>query len=601
MNVTAPMLNLRYEHPVFRASDGAGGRVRRISPRRREGAKGPGTMPRALRPGRRPARYSPIAVAPLATALVILLAACGPRVPMPTRPAWESLPPGSPLRSHTLSDKDAWLRHYVMFGEMPEALGAFGEESPLDPRDDLLSALQEGLVLHEAGQYARSNDVLEWAEVEAELRYTRSVSREVASILVSDRVLAYTPPAGELAMVPYYRMLNYLALGERAGALVEARKATALLERLGRSPLEQCNGDGVVQYIAGLVQRAEGEINDALVSLRQAERAFAACEGSPGSAAATVASDLYRVASTAGLTEVADSMVSRYGLDPAGSDASSAREAGDLLVVVEHGFVAHRTQDALHIPIPDGDLDELDDDDDDGLARFAGEVSRSLLYAQSGDRVWRRRHRAYRGSAWGDALDGAYILRLAWPTYRLEANRPREVRVSVGGAAAQPVPVGNLSMVMREELASERPAMLARLVLRGLTKYLVSRELEEKTEKKHGEAAGFLIGTLANIAGNQLEQADTRSWTLLPDRVSLVRMRLPPGSYPLSVEVVGDAGGSRVRDLGEVVIEPGALTVVRERVWARDAEARWEEEFDRFELRLDAEDEVAPLAADSVP
>ena len=37
------------------------------------------------------------------------------------------------------------------------------------------------------------------------------------------------------------------------------------------------------------------------------------------------------------------------------------------------------------------------------------------------------------------------------------------------------------------------------------------------------------------------------------------------------------------------------------KLWARDAEARWQEEFDRFELRLDAEDEVAPLAADSLP
>ena len=429
------------------------------------------------------------------------------------------------------------------------------------------------------------------------MRYTRSLSREVAAILVSDRVLAYTPPAGELAMVPYYRMLNYLALGDQGGALVEARKATALLERLSREPVERCNGDGLVQYVAGLVQRSAGEINDALVSLRQAERSLAACEGSsgPGAGAATVAADLFRVARAAGVTEVADSIASRYALD---IDPWPAARTGELLVVVEHGFVAHRTQEALHIPIPDDDLEELKGDDDDGIARFAARVSQSLLYAQSGESGWRRRHRAYRGSSWDDALDGAYILRLAWPTYRREANGPREVRIEIGGVEVQPVPLGNVSIVMREELARERPAMLGRLVLRGLTKYLISREMEQKTEKKHGEAAGFLVGALTNLAGNQLEQADTRSWSLLPDRVSLLRMTLAAGTYPIQIEVEGEGGLSRVHDLGEVTVEAGGLAVVRERVWARDAEASWEEEFDRFELHLEAEEGL--IAADSV-
>jgi uncharacterized protein len=576
VKLPSSVLNLGYERPVAFAGNGAGGRAHRFA--RAGGAPGAAVLLAAL----------------------LLVSGCGPRVPMPTRPAWESLAVGSPLRSHTLSDKDAWLRHYVMFGEHPQAIGAFAEDSPLAPRDRLLRALQEGVALHEAGDYARSNTVLEWAEVEAELRYTRSLSREVASMLVSDRVLAYTPPAGELAMVPYYRMLNYLALGDRAGALVEARKATALLERLQRKPAERCNGDGVVQYIAGLVQRSAGEINDALVSLRQAEQAFSACEGSPGTGGATVAVDLYRVARAAGVMDVADSIASRYALE---TEAGPPAGTGELLVIVEHGFVAHRTQDALHIPIPDDDLKDLDGDDDDGVARLAGAVSQSLLYAQTGERGWRRRHRAYRGSAWDDALDGAYILRLAWPTYRLEANRPRQVRVEVGELVAQPVEMGNVSVVMREELARERPEMLARLVLRGLTKYLISREVEQKTEKKHGEAAGFLVGTLANLAGNQLEQADTRSWTLLPDRISLLRVRLPAGRHPVRLEVVGDGGSARVRELGEVTIEAGGLAVVRERVWSRDSEASWEDEFDRFELRLEPEEEpgpgVAPLATDS--
>ena len=60
------------------------------------------------------------------------------------------------------------------------------------------------------------------------------------------------------------------------------------------------------------------------------------------------------------------------------------------------------------------------------------------------------------------------------------------------------------------------------------------------------------------------------------------------------LEVFGGRGESSLRELGEVTIEPGRLAVVRERVWARDAEGRWEEDFDPLEV------EEPTLAADSV-
>lgn len=463
-----------------------------------------------------------------------------------------------------------------MFGEYAEIREALDERSPFAPRDGLLHGLQAGLALHEAGEYELSNQLLGLAEVEADLRYTRSLRRELASILVNDRVLAYTPSAGELAMIPYYRMLNYLAVGDQEAAVVESRKANALLARLDRDAADRCHGDAVVQYLAGLVQRSAGEWNDALVSLRQAERSVSACAGAP-EAAAVVGRDLYDVARVTGMVELADSISARYALT---NSARLAEGDGQLLVVLEHGFVAHRTAESLHIPIPHADLQQLDGVNERGLSRFATRLSTDLLLGQGEGRAWRRGHR-YRSSGWLDALDGAYILRLTWPVYRLEANRPRRVSAAVGETpVVESVEIGNLSLVMRDELARQRPEVLTRLVVRGLTKYLVARGVEEATEEKHGETAGFLVGRLANLVGNQLEQADTRSWTLLPDRISLLRMQLPPGTHPVQLDIEGEGGARWTQDLGSVQVDPGRLTVVRSRVWAGGDETRWEEEFD---------------------
>ena len=110
-------------------------------------------------------------------ALALLLGGCAGRQPFPVRPAPETLPPESPLRSRSLREPDAWLRHYLFVGSANEAAAALEAKSPLAPRDRLVRALQQGIVLHEAGEYARSNDALAWAEREADQRYTRSISR----------------------------------------------------------------------------------------------------------------------------------------------------------------------------------------------------------------------------------------------------------------------------------------------------------------------------------------------------------------------------------------------------------------------------------------
>src|SRR5690606_30680845 len=104
---------------------------------------------------------------------------------------------------------------------------------------------------------------------------TRSATRTAASFLINDRVLEYTPAPSETAMIPFYRLLNYLALGEPDGAAVEARRISFLLERddgkIG------CAGTGMLHYVAGLAFEAAGEVGDALVSLRQADASFGGC------------------------------------------------------------------------------------------------------------------------------------------------------------------------------------------------------------------------------------------------------------------------------------------------------------------------------------
>jgi len=498
-------------------------------------------------------------------ALALLLGGCATGRAFPARPAPEALPAGSPLRSTSLGETDAWLRYYLMQAAYDSALQVLDARSRTHPRDELVRRLQLGVVLHEAGRYDASNAAFEWAEREADERYTRSASRAVGSALVNDKVLRYVPARPELAMIPYYRMLNYLALGRVDEAAVEARKASGMLAR-GEGKPEECSGGAFLQYLTGLVYRTAGERNDALVSFRQSERAFDACAAKEEVAAPSLlGADLLRTAAEVGVGEVADSAAARYHLPR----QARPGDTGDLVVVLEHGWVAHRAPRELHVPLFPEDVDGVRGDDHNGIADAAAQVSARLLNNLAEQSAWGAAMDDRPVAQWADALDGAYIFKLSWPVYRLEASRPAQVRVLVDDSVAASTTVEDLSSRVADAFEAQRPLVLTRAVGRGVTKYVLTREVERKAKKQGGEVAAFFASRLANLAGNVLEQADTRSWSLLPDRISLARVALPAGEHRVRIEVRGGEGVDTL-DLGTVEIRAGSSVFRSRRVWGSE-------------------------------
>jgi hypothetical protein len=460
-----------------------------------------------------------------------------------------------------------------MTGDYDAALHLLARSKAL-PGDKLLRQLQTGVVLHQAGRFAESNRTFGWAEQEADRRYTKSVARAAGSIFVNDRVLAYAPSRAELAAIPYYRMLNYVALGDMAGAAVEARKASALMARLSGDDGKRCIGNGFVQYLGGLVYGAARETNDALVSFRQAERSFESCAERDGiPPPAPLGLDLVRTARSLGMEDLVASAAARYsGLEIDEPDMT----AGDLVVLVEHGFVAHLAQEDLYIPIFEEDTVGLGDDDRSRVSLVADRISTRLFERErappSGGFVLADMPFAH----WDRHADVAHVLKLAWPVSRREASRAAAVRVVVDSSTLDASPVYDLSTQLVRDLEAERVLLASRMVARGLVKYVLSTEAEKKAEKQSGEAAAFLVGLLTNTAANVLERADTRSWSLLPDHVSLARVRLSAGEHHVRLEV-RDAGGTSeyTLDLGRVQIGAGEHVFISRRIWgADDAAAR---------------------------
>lgn len=504
--------------------------------------------------------------AALAAAACVAVAGCAALL----RPFGARTPSG-------LSGWDESLRTLSASGRFDSAL-ALTEPDGAHAGDDLLRLEYEGLAAHYAGDLERSRAALEAASHLAEDRYTRSLARIVLSFVSSDRTRAYRPPLTELLFLHYYGALDYLAVGQADGAAVEARRIEQELTRADPDLLEQPAMRGLAATLhafAGAVLEASGRREEAAVAYRLARRA---------GADSAVAPDPF---------PASDPAVGGYGAGagPAavpggGRDGSTARGSGrgTVLVALEEGYVAHRVERSLTVPVWPDEVRTLqrparasegrEDTAGDEADAVALDVARRGLGLSPLDR---RSSRLRNDDGRGDP----YIFRVAWPAFAGGLVPDTRVRVSASPASpgqAEPVApadplasaaraTADLSAAVRTEFQRDAPGILARTLLRAVAKRAAVKAVEETVSKKD-EKLGEVAGLAANVATALLEQADTRGWNLLPGRVRLVRLDLPAGEQRLTVRLES-AGRQRARtlDLGRVDVPAGGVVVVPTRAW----------------------------------
>ena len=456
-------------------------------------------------------------------------------------------------------DDDA-LRRLLVRGQPEQALER-GEDA--GPGDELLRALYRGILAHYAGEYATSDSALERAAELADERYTRRVSRAALSLISSDRVLPFEPGRTERRLIHYYGALNRLHRGDLEGATVEARRLAFLLELdRDRTPAARERPTlAFLRYFTGLVFEAAGERNDAGVAYRNAAVLLG---GEPDSA---------------GPPPLPDTL-------------------GEVVVLVEEGFVAHRVEQALILSLHPVEVHYLTTGAGEERVTAAASIAARVVahaLSESSDVVYVRAQPRplrvgappnhyfdeicddrSRGQSQGPddresdacaARDGPpYILRIAWPVHRQEYDRaPRPGWSIETGDWAEPVRLRtDLSDAVIEDFEGERPAMLARLIARSTTKIALTRGIERGVAE-HDEGLGQLLGLLTNLGTALLEQADTRSWQLLPGRIGVARLRLPPGTHQLTLH--SESGAGRSIDLGTVEVRAGRITFVSTRDW----------------------------------
>jgi hypothetical protein len=512
------------------------------------------------------------------------------------------------LAPNGMHRSDDGLRRMLASGQADLAVERLLPERD-SPSDELLRHLYHASALHYAGRWGESNAHLQAAADLADDRLARSLSRHALAMVSNDRVLQYEPGRTERLLIPYYGALNYLRLGDIEAAAVEARRIALLLQRFesDRTPAEKPL-HAALRELTGAVFESAGDWNDADVAYRNAEalgRTVQRKAPDGGGYALVIVENgfvSHRVEASLNVMLHGDEVAMLAGGD-----------AEDRLAIA--GFVAGRVlAHAAFGPSYDSDGRHFGDVVRDGR-RGGGYGSGTALFIPAPEEsAVRRLRRSCEGEACTDSIrdEAPYLLRAAWPTFRTESRAPRALRLSAlapggvmtgtaggapvvlasngalppaglagsngehaggglpagdgGGALLLPAALGfaDVSGAVISDFERVRSAIIARTVLRGAAKLAVTRSAERRLAEKD-ETAGRILGIIGNAGNALLEQADTRSWHLLPAGIAIVRVPLPAGEHRLVLG--GDGGAGAALDLGVVTIAAGRTTFVSGRHW----------------------------------
>ncbi len=369
--------------------------------------------------------------------------------------------------------------------------------------------------------------LVQQAQLAAKIELSRGVEN-VAAVISNDNAIRYDIPLYEQSMLHSYQALNYLALQDLSGALVEVRRANLVQEQalttnaksihsaqakmaeqglnmaeFSRQYPTMDNTIGNIKngfqnaytfYLSALLYEAVEQSNDAYIDYKKALEIY------PDNS--YLQQDVWRLANT--LYMNSDIALFKASLPQAitikNEHKNKSANQGQVIFIVENGIIAAKQEIAINLPI------------------F---TSRNNMRFYS----------------------------VALPSYQNNLKTYSPLRVNYQSKHYQSEEVVRLQSLAAKQLKDQLPSIVTRQVVRLVAK----EEIRQQLERKGGDI-GNIFTSIYNIA---TEKADTRSWSTLPDSIHILKLSLPVGEHQLMLNMNG------TNQQVKVSVRPNKTTLVK--------------------------------------
>ena len=396
----------------------------------------------------------------------------------------------------------------------------------------------QGALHHYNGKNKESIKHFEKAEQVYEDLYTKSVTNETAAILTNDNVRPYRARPFEILLMYQYQILNYLAIGDLDGALVEVRRAQLAMERLYQKDKDKVNDSGWLRYLSAIVYEMSGEQDDAAISYVQAAKAFEESGGQvPREVWEFITESLVRM-------DRADELKKfKTPIPQQTLQASDARAKGQELIVI--GYAGHSpilgemylsgtfvSAGALNLTYKDGKT---------------GHINTFTLVAPPV----------------AGAGSGTFHVGFSLPQKKPVPQRASLFSVNLDSKLRlSPEKVSDIEAELDRNMKDENSTTMVRTATRVVIRTVAAQKAKSATNTGNG-----LLDLVKNIAvdvgQSQLEQADLRVGLFMPNTICVTRIPVDVGKHQVTVSALG-AHGQIVGDyrLDQVSVAKGQKKII---------------------------------------
>ena len=407
----------------------------------------------------------------------------------------------------TYSDSFDSIQHNLSARQHDAALQEIEKQSG-SKTDHVLYLLNKGMVLRMKGDFVGSNQALESAKEEMDSLYAASVSENALSFLVNDATVSYAGDDYEQVLVHLYMALNYLELGNKADARVEALQVDIKLREIGEHiPESKFTEDAFSRYLTGLIYEESGEWSDAMIAYRKAYEAYKKYQVNFGlSIPDMLKHDLIRLAQRQGLKNEAAQYMKEFGIEKL--QDSKPEQEGELVYILNNGLAPIKREHVVSMWAPPS----------------------AVVTGKSKQKS-------------SNATTMPVLVNIALPYYESRPNNVIEARISVFGKQVDTQLMEDIDAIARASLDARMPAITARSIARAIAKGAIQKSVDNAGNGGNNDVAAQLISSLVvRVAAAATERADTRSWLTLPSNIQMARLQLPPGKYDIKVELLGTDG-----------------------------------------------------------
>jgi hypothetical protein len=423
-----------------------------------------------------------------------------------------------------------------------DALVEKEKASSYGDKNALLYDLDRAMLLQLAGKYEDSNRFFESAKAMARELYTKSVTNQAGTLLISDNIRPYAGEDFERAQIPLFSALNYVMLGKTEDALVETRQVDELLKKLWTDAASKnaYTEDAFARYLAGMIQEDAGETNDAFISYLQSLKAYDRYKADYGlEAPPELVQDALRTARALHFEDRVEDIKKKWGGE---APAPRPKGAGEVVVLHYQGLPPRKADSFFEISVAKGWVFV---DAQKPATQDAAQVEQARTIVRS------------------LAMD--QMVRIAFPVfepvpYGVHGLTVRAEGAETDHAASTAQDIGAIAVKnLKDRIGRER----AKAIARAMIKWTLTQKAAAKVKEKNGEGAAWLVKAALQMASSLTETADKRSWGTLPDKINVARVTLPEGVHCLHLTFRSASGApAGTQDLKDVAVRAGRRTFV---------------------------------------